>query len=130
MSAPVPAWLQAWRDQQQRGEQPPPQPRKVRTQGCNTGKHPARAVAAAQRKAHKPKINMTGFIEPERWDYDGGKRREAVIDHDHNPPRTVRRIGWRICMTCDRPFFSEDVVALRRCERCKAPRDQRKLLSE
>lgn len=57
--------------------------------------------------------------EPRPWAYDNGVRREAVLDHDHTPPKLVRHVGWRCCLRCDAPFFSEDVVALRLCDRCK-----------
>jgi hypothetical protein len=60
-----------------------------------------------------------GFIEPERWAYDGGLRREPVLDIDHIPARIVRRVGWRNCMTCTGPFFSEDIVCQRLCINCK-----------
>ena len=60
-----------------------------------------------------------GFSEPEPWDFDGCKRREAVLDHDHNPPRVVRHVGWRVCLKCEAPFFSEDVTRLRMCGGCK-----------
>lgn len=63
----------------------------------------------------------TGFDEPQPWAWDGGKRRESVLDTDHMPPRIVRRVGWRVCMRCGAPFFSEDVVKIRMCPDCKLP---------
>jgi hypothetical protein len=69
----------------------------------------------------------TGFDEPQPWAWDGGKRREAVLDTDHMPPRIVRRVGWRVCMRCSTPFFSDDVVKIRMCPDCKLPpRGQRR----
>ena len=56
-----------------------------------------------------------GFSEPDRWAFDQCKRREPVLDHDHNPPRVVRRVGWQRCLRCRQPFWSEDVVGLRLC---------------
>jgi hypothetical protein len=41
--------------------------------------------------------------------------REPVLDHDYHPPRLVRHVGWRRCIRCREPFFSEDVVRLRLC---------------
>ena len=68
-----------------------------------------------------------GFIEPAPWAWDGGVRREPILDADCDPPRVVRRVGWRRCMSCRTPFFSEDVAGLRLCDKCKLPyRDQRK----
>ena len=56
-----------------------------------------------------------GFAVPPTWPWDGGVRREAVLDCDHKPVRVVRRIGWRCCMKCTQPFFSADVVKVRMC---------------
>jgi hypothetical protein len=90
--------------------------------GSRTAK-PVSAVAAAQR----PKGNGYGFIAPLPWPYDGGTRREAVLDIDRNPPRIVRHVGWPDCMCCRKPFWSDDTRHVRICEPCKAPeRDQRK----
>ncbi len=55
-------------------------------------------------------VSMTGFSEPGMWAWDGGKRREPVLDHDHNPPRVVRSVGWRVCLKCCDPYFSQDVI--------------------
>lgn len=105
----VPAWLAAWRE---RGPQPPAQPRKHPGQGCTGGEGRKAAVAEAAR----PKGNWQGFVEPERWPNDGGVRRESVLDTDCHPPRVVRKVGWRTCIACGSPFFSEDVLALRLCD--------------
>lgn len=56
-----------------------------------------------------------GFTEPTPWKFDECVRREAVLDHDHHPPRVVRRVGWQRCMRCRKPFWSEDVIRLRLC---------------
>jgi hypothetical protein len=101
----VPPWLA-------QAPQPPVQREAQPSRRAPSGKRLAAAVAAANR----PKPNWHGFLEPEPWDYDGGKRREPVIDADQNPPRVVRRVGWRSCMACASPFFSEDVIALRLCD--------------
>ena len=61
----------------------------------------------------------TGFIEPVPWEWDGGKRREPVLDLDRNPPLPIRHVGWRCCMRCAKPFWSEDTMRLRMCDRCK-----------
>jgi len=108
----VPAWLAAWRE---RGPQPPAQPRQHPGQGCTGGAVRNAAVAEAARPA-RPKANWHGFVEPAQWPDDGGLRREAVLDMDHNPPRVVRHVGWQRCITCRSPFFSEDVLALRLCD--------------
>lgn len=44
-----------------------------------------------------------------------------MLDHDHNPPRFVRHVGWRTCMKCCDPYFSQDVIRLRICDGCKTP---------
>jgi hypothetical protein len=106
----VPPWLAAWRAQQ--AAQPPAQREAHPRHGGNGGKRRASVVAAANR----PKRNWHGFIEPKPWPYDGGTRREPVLDDDYCPPRVVRKVGWRSCMACAKPFFSEDVIALRLCD--------------
>lgn len=60
-----------------------------------------------------------GFSEPKPWEWDGGKRREPVLDIDRHPPVAVRHVGWRCCMRCAKPFFSVDVLAIRICDGCK-----------
>jgi len=82
------------------------------------------AVAEAARPA-RPKGNSLGFIEPEPWPYDGGKRRESVlVDLEYFPPRVVRKVGWRNCMCCGKPFWSEDTTRLRLCDGDTGCRDQ------
>lgn len=60
-----------------------------------------------------------GFVEPKPWPFDNCVGREAVLDADHNPPRVVRKVGWRCCMKCQTPYFSQDIMRLRLCDRCK-----------
>ena len=64
--------------------------------------------------------DMYGFTEPTPWAWDGGVRREAVLDHDQHPARVVRLVGWRVCMKCSKPFWSGDVRRLRMCGGCKS----------
>ncbi|WP_338445712.1 hypothetical protein V5F89_11130 [Pelagerythrobacter marensis] len=71
-----------------------------------------------------PKGNFQGFVVPEPWANDGGKRREPVLDADHTPPRVVRHVGWQHCITCRKPFWSNDVIALRRCPSCKGVKNE------
>ena len=89
-----------------------PQPR---SQGASKGSGGKRQYRAAL-----PACSRSGFSEPEPWDFDGCKRREPVLDHDRHPPAVVRSVGWRVCMTCSKPFFRDDVIALRMCAGCKA----------
>lgn len=72
----------------------------------------------------RPKGNSYGFVEPEPWPYDSGKRREAVLDLEYFPLRFVRKVGCRNCMCCGKPFFSEDVITLRLCDGPEGCRDQ------
>ena len=111
-----PAWLSAWRgaDAPAQPAQPGHQPRTATGgRGSGSGCAASTTAAAAQRFS-------AGFSEPTPWAWDGGKRREAVHDIDHNPPRFVRDVGWRNFITCARPFWSEHVVSVRMCNRCKA----------
>lgn len=86
-------------------------PRRVVAVSQQQAAQPLSAVAAANR----PTRGSHGFVEPPAWTYDGGVRREPVLDLDCHPPRVVRKVGWRSCMACGKPFFSEDVIALRLC---------------
>ena len=113
MTEPVPAWLAAWRAAQlvtQREQPAPPSP------APTIAAAPAQAAPApAPPKVHRL---SKGFSEPAPWPFDGCARREAVLDHDYHPPRVVRRVGWQRCMTCRKPFWSEDVVRVRLCATC------------
>ena len=100
--------------------QRPTQPQAAAGQGDRGGStHTASAAPATPRR--RGGRWDTGFEEPEPWAWDGGVRREAVLDTDHMPPRIVRRVGWRICMKCGAPYWSDDVVKIRMCSDCKAP---------
>lgn len=123
MSEPVPQWLAKWRSQH--ATQPRAQRIAAPRQGCRGEPVPVSAVAEAVRPA-PPKANWQGFVIPEPWPDDGGKRREQVLDTDRTPPRVVRSVGWRLCMACHKSFWSDDVVAVRICDGCKELRDQRK----
>lgn len=95
-------------------------------QGCNGGKGAASAVPPAQPRKQRPKLKLglEGIVEPATWAWDGGKRRAQVLDHDHNPPRVVRFVGWRTCLKCANPFFSDDTTKIRLCQRCKGNVDK------
>ena len=54
------------------------------------------------------------IVEPRPWNFDGGVRREPVVDPNWNNC-VVRRVGWRRCMHCEVWFFSPDVVGVRLC---------------
>lgn len=110
MAADPPAWLAAWRAKQ---ALPAPQ-----------GQPQGQASPAPG----PPRANHFGFVEPQAWENDRGARREPVLDMDRNPPRVVRRVGWRTCLGCGRWFFSEDVSRLRLCDTgadeggCRSPK--------
>lgn len=118
-----PAWLLAWRHgQAQPQAAPPPTPVAVTPAPAKTYA-PRDTFAFPAREG----VDLQGMIEPQRWDYDGCKRREPVLDADVRPPRVVRKVGWQRCMKCSRPFFSEDVVRLRLCsgaEGCRGDEDR------
>ncbi len=86
-------------------------------------KHQLQVQAREQRKQERAHVGE-GFVEPERWAYDGGIRRGFVIDMDFNPPRVIRKIGWQHCLKCRKPCFSEDVVRLRLCDLCREDEDR------
>ena len=88
MTQPAP-WMAGWK----------PQPTNHRT--------------APAPEPERVKANPYGFIEPQRWPQDGGLRREPVVDVELG--RVVRYVGWRNCMRCGHPFWSDDVQRLRLC---------------
>lgn len=113
MTTRDPAWLSAWREQR---VAPVPLPTPEPT--------PVRRTAPKRVHSH---TDPQGFAQPRQWPYDGGRRRESVLDYDHSPPRVVRRVGWSKCLRCRQPFFSEDVVRLRLCagqEGCRTDEDR------
>lgn len=122
MTEQAPAWLVAWREGRTAPAapaQPPLQPQAGVAQGGSTGK---------RERKQRPKLALLGELlqEPTPWAWDGGERREPVHDHDHDPPLVVRHVGWRVCMSCASPFWSEDVIRVRMCENCKKPPDKRR----
>lgn len=102
----------------ERGPAPPAQRERHPCQGGSGETAPVSAVAEAA-PPQRPKPNYQGFVEPLPWPDDGGQRRERVLDVDHNPPRVVRVVGWHRCMSCRKPFWSEDTRRVRMCDRCK-----------
>lgn len=118
-------WLVAWkaaRGLPLQAAAPPLQPRQRASQGGSRRNPHTRATAAART------ANEAGFIVPVRWPNDGGVRREPVLDADHTPPRVVRSVGWRTCIKCGSPFFSDDVIRLRLCDGAEGCRDEAKPL--
>lgn len=69
--------------------------------------------------SHAPQLLGHDLEEPEPWAWDGGKRREQVLDHNFRPPRVVRSVGWRCCMMCSKAYFSQDVIGQRMCDGCR-----------
>jgi hypothetical protein len=67
----------------------------------------------------------TGFDkDPMPWRDDGGALRVSIYDHNVDPPRLIRRVGWVNCLSpqsARRPhrFLSPDVVKVRTCDQCK-----------
>ncbi len=106
-----PTWLLAWRDQQRQREAAPAPPL-------------AATPAPTPLKVYAPRdtvqfakvqgADLQGMIVPARWPFDGGVRREPVMDTDY-PPRVVRKVGWHRCLKCKMPFWSEDVLRQRLC---------------
>lgn len=73
------------------------------------------AYRAAEERAYGIDI-----VEPSPWPFDGGERREPVLDPNWEN-RVVRRVGWRTCMHCRRWFFSPDVSRVRLHSECEDP---------
>jgi hypothetical protein len=131
--ADKPAWLSAWREANpERAAEG--DAAGAAAQAAADARNVARSEGARRPRGKHPKMARLpkavsqwgqGFSEPEPWDFDGCKRREAVLDHDHNPPRVVRHVGWRVCLKCEAPFFSEDVTRLRMCGGCKTEGQKR-----
>ncbi|HHA2850496.1 TPA: hypothetical protein ACOFB8_001861 [Stenotrophomonas maltophilia] len=90
---------------------------------CHSPKWPGYLWLGAtpgRREVHDPSTVRMGreLIEPSRWPDDGGALRVTVLDHNCDPPRLVRRVGWLRCMCCGRSHFSEDVARARMCLDC------------
>tara|TARA_R110001583_G_scaffold169768_1_gene322850 strand:- start:254800 stop:255279 length:480 start_codon:yes stop_codon:yes gene_type:complete len=96
--------------------QPSTQPQAAPSQGGKGGK---------RERKQRVKVVLLGELvqEPTPWAWDGGKRREPVLDHDHTPPLVVRQVGWRVCMRCSTPFWSTDAIRVRMCDNCKQRRE-------
>ena len=59
------------------------------------------------------------LIEPTRWKYNGDMVAKApVLDPDFTPARVIRYVGYRPCMKCKLPFWTEAVGRIRRCSDC------------
>ena len=58
------------------------------------------------------------IIEPAQW-HQRDDMRGRVLDHNYDPPRVVRYVGWRPCIRCGRKFCSSDVAEVRICIACK-----------
>lgn len=57
--------------------------------------------------------------EPKPWPWNGDEtRRVPVVDPNDN--RVIRYVGYRRCISCTKHFWSEDVIRLRMCVRCKS----------
>lgn len=57
---------------------------------------------------------------PKQWHYVAGqRRREAVVDTSFKPPRVVRFVGYRDCIKCRQPHWSEDLRRNWMCTRCR-----------
>jgi hypothetical protein len=125
--ADKPAWLSAWRDANpERAAEG--DAAGTAAQAAADARSAARSQGARRPRGKHPKMAPLpeavsrwgqGFSEPEPWAWDGGKRREPVLDYDRHPPAVVRSVGWRVCLKCEAPFFSEDVTRLRMCDGCK-----------
>lgn len=84
---------------------------------------PGRPVGSKSRVPREYQKLVEGFTpDPERWSDDGGAKRVAIYDHNYNPPRLVRRVGWTNCLgDADKPhrILSYDVAKERICTSCK-----------
>ncbi len=66
-----------------------------------------------------------GFLIPVQWSINSDPdltQRAAVLDRE-NRNRVVRYVGYRRCLICKRPFWSEDVRGHRICDAPHAIQD-------
>jgi hypothetical protein len=70
-------------------------------------------IARKTVEASTPRRSPAPARVPARWSLDDCTRREPVVDAILG--RVVRYVGWRKCMRCGHPFWSEDVQRLRLC---------------
>jgi hypothetical protein len=148
-----PAWLLAWQEQQRQPPPPAPVVPKPKLPAGNPNWHKGMASPYPQgrppanppppppatprdKERHKPgplvplrmrgQLALIGIIEPDPWPFDGGVRREPVLDSLCGN-RVVRKVGWHRCLKCRRPFWSEDVLRLRLCggaQGCRGDEDR------
>lgn len=61
----------------------------------------------------------SGFLIPVQWEFNGDYRRRAPVLDAINGNRVARMVGWRSCLLCKKPFFSDCVKGIRICAPCK-----------
>ncbi|GGO35739.1 hypothetical protein GCM10010991_28500 [Gemmobacter aquaticus] len=70
-----------------------PKPRTAAPQRAQAPKVEKVKPDGAKSRLHEPQGLGHDLEEPEAWAWDGGKRREQVLDHNYWPPRVVRKVG-------------------------------------
>lgn len=56
------------------------------------------------------------FLMPVRWTFDGDYRRRAPVFDRLNGNRVARIVGYKRCLLCKSPFWSEDVRNVHVCD--------------
>ncbi len=58
--------------------------------------------------------------DPPAWPDDCGAKRIPIFDHNFQPPRLVRVVGWVNCLSHRKHrWLSPDVRRVRTCDDCK-----------
>jgi hypothetical protein len=96
--------------------------RRVATNQCCECQRMSQRGVLPPRLNDSPKFYNDGFTpDPILWPDDSGAKRVAIYDHNFNPPRLVRRVGWTNCLGRGprHRIFSADVARERMCSTCK-----------
>lgn len=69
--------------------------------------------------------------EPKRWAYDGDLvTKKPVIDPMCSPPKVIRFVGYRLCLKCKHPFWTESVGRIRSCWLCGGAGHAREMVAD
>jgi hypothetical protein len=74
--------------------------------------------APAQVEYHTPSSygQDSGFMIPKQWIFDGDYRRRAPVLDAVNANRVARLVGYKRCLICKKPFWSQDVKNIHICD--------------
>lgn len=82
---------------------------------ASTDGTPSQSMPTGSHPSILPKL----IEEPRRWRFDGDIiAKTPVVDPLCSPPKVIRYVGYRSCLKCERPFWTEAVGRIRCCSYC------------